>query len=231
MSSEQNRHLSSISIHTKKMWDKLCDLVDALAETSSVDPEVVCLSNDGGATIVKGIVEFDTSTIPSTKVIYLFDGSVATGYEVVPCNAKTFDTEFREVCVDGKTWLQVLVFDKSVSLVAPVQIGWLDETNTVVAAPNPSLINNENCKVCLPTISDAFADDLSTLLPGTSFTITKPDCCKIQVVTNVGTITLREKETYYSTTDFKCPITITGIIIVSGTCSLADIHIISNFNG
>lgn len=119
--------------------------------TPSIDPEIVCLSNDGGVTIIKGVVEFDTSTIPTTKTIYLFDGSLATGYEVIPCNSKTFDTEFREICVDGNKWLQILVFDKSVSLVAPVQIGWVDETSTVVPAPNPTLIDNINCNECIST--------------------------------------------------------------------------------
>ena len=117
----------------------------------NIDPEVVCLSNDGGVTTVKGVVEFDTSTVPATKTIYLFDGTVATGYLVVPCNSKTFDTEFREICVDGNKWLQILVFDKSVSLVAPVQIGWVDETSTVVPAPNPTLIDNINCNECIST--------------------------------------------------------------------------------
>lgn len=119
--------------------------------SSGVDPEVVCLSNDGGVTIVKGVVEFDTNTTPATKTIYLFDGSVATGYTVVPCNAKTFDTEFREVCVDGQKWLQILVFDKSVSMVAPVQVGWMDNTSAVVPAPDPTLINNINCNECIST--------------------------------------------------------------------------------
>ena len=110
----------------KIISDKLCDLLEILgnpSSTTTIDPEVVCLSNDGGVTIIKGIVEFDTSTVPTTKIIYLFDGNLATGYEVVPCSTKTFDTEFREVCVDGQKWLQVLVFDKSVSMVAPVQVG------------------------------------------------------------------------------------------------------------
>lgn len=269
--SEQNRHLANIATHTKNMWVKLCELVDAFVPTPftvtstdcdgapvtaeatstvqtvphpdfvqkvqictpSIDPEVVCLSNDGGVTIIKGVVEFDISTVPATKTIYLFDGSLATGYEVVPCDKPMqYDYEKEVICVDGLNYTKWYVWDKfGDTLPNLVTILWLDENDAVVAAPDPILINNANCKVCLPTISDAFADDLSTLLPGTSFTITKPECCRIQVITSAGTITLKEKETYYSTTDFKCPITITGITIVSGTCSLADIHIISNFNG
>ena len=201
-------------------------------EIPKIDPEVVCLSNDGGVTIVKGWEVFDVSTNPPTSKLYI-GGVEVTGYTVVPCDKPMqYDYEKEVVCVNGLNYTKWYVWDKfGDTLPNLVTILWLDENDAVVAAPDPILINNANCKVCLPTISDAFANDLSTLLPGTSITITKPDCCRIQVITSAGTITLREKETYYSTTDFKCPITITGITIVSGTCSLSDIHIISNFNG
>jgi hypothetical protein len=138
----------------REIWGKLCTVVDLLQNPTtitSIDPEVVCLSNDGGVTIVKGVVEFDTSTVPTTKIIYLFDGSLATGYTVVSCNAKTFDTEFRQVCVDGQNWTQIFVFDKSVSMVAPIQIGWLDQNDAVAAAPSTALINNINCNECIST--------------------------------------------------------------------------------
>lgn len=249
MSTETNRHLSGIKEYTRLINDKLCSTpnpqpVEVTNDCTKpipvffcdtqikIDPEVVCLSNDSGATVVTGWEVFDVSTNPPTSKFYI-GGVEVTGYSVVPCDKPMqYDYESVSVCVNGLNYTKWYVWDKtgdgSPNLVTVL---WLDETDTVVAAPDPLLINNTNCKVCLPTISDAFADDLSTLLPGTSFTITKPDCCKIQVVTSVGTITLREKETYYSTTDFKCPITVTGITIVSGTCSLADIHIISNFNG
>ena len=138
----------------RKIWEKLCTITDLLQNpttTPSIDPEVVCLSNDGGTTVVKGIVEFDTNTTPATKTIYLFDGSLATGYTVVSCTTKTFDTEFRQVCVDGQNWTQIFVFDKSVSMVAPIQIGWLDQNDAVAAAPSTALINNINCNECIST--------------------------------------------------------------------------------
>ena len=219
----------------KIISDKLCDLLEILgnpSSTTTIDPEIVCISNDGGVTTTIGIAVFDTSVNPPITTLYL-NGVEAVGYTMIPCNqAMKYDYEKEDVCVDGQSYKKIYVLDKTGDG-TPNLIGilWLDETDAVVAAPDPTLINNANCKVCLPTISDAFADDLSTLLPGTSFVITKPDCCKVLVATSAGSFTLREKETQYSTTDFKCPITITGITIVSGTCSLADIHIISNFNG
>lgn len=116
---------------------------------SKLDPEIVCLTNDGGATVVKGVVEFDVNVIPATKTIYLFDGSLATGYTVVPCQSKTFDTEFRDVCVDGETWTQILVFDKSVSLTTPIQTGWLNALGVITPTPDVALINNLNCLGCV----------------------------------------------------------------------------------
>jgi len=244
MSTETNRHLSGIKEYARSINEKLCNTpnpqqVEVTNDCTKpipvffcdpqvkIDPEVVCLSNDGGATIVKGWEVFDVSTNPPTSTLYI-GGVEVTGYSVVPCDKPMqYDYEKEKVCVDGKTWTKWYVWDKTGDGIPNlVTVLWLDETDAIIAAPDSTLINNANCKVCLPTISDAFADDLSTLLPGTSITITKPNCCKIQVVTTVGSFTLREKETYYSTTDFKCPITVTGITIVSGTCRLADIHII-----
>jgi hypothetical protein len=128
----------------RDIYAKIC-----AAASKKIDPEVVCISNDGGATIIKGVIEFDTTTTPSTKILYLLDGTLATGYVVVPCEGKTFDTEFRDVCVDGQTWTQILVFDKTVSLTSPSQIGWMNASGTNVSAPDPSLINNVNCQGCI----------------------------------------------------------------------------------
>jgi len=198
------------------------------------DVEITCISNDNGLTSTTGVIVYDTSIVPPTETIFLNGIDVSSTYTKVPCapTVVLYDYEKESICVDGNTYTKVFVFDKtgdgSPNLVS---IFWLDETDAVVAAPDPTLINNANCKVCLPTISDAFADDLSTLLPGTSFVITKPDCCKVLVATSAGSFTLREKETYYATTDFKCAVTIDSIVVVSGTCTPDSIHIISNFKG
>ena len=214
--SEQNRHLANISTHTRNMWAKLCELVEAsasipptpftitgedcsgaavIAEATStvqtvphpdfvqkvqlcsagIDPEVVCLSNDGGTTVVQGIAEFDTSTVPSTKTLYLFDGTIATGYSVVSCGkSMQYDYEKITVCVDGFSYTKWYVWDKTGDVTPNlVSILWLDQNDVPVAAPDPLLINNANCtSLCTPTISDAFADDISTLLPATNFIIT-----------------------------------------------------------
>lgn len=147
-------------------------------------------------------------------------------------NNPSLESDAQLICVAGNPPTQLVQWVVKLDGVPNGTVVYTDLSGTQVAAPGAGTFTFGACPtVCLPTISDAFADDLSTLLPGTSFVITKPDCCKILVTTSAGTFTLREKETYYATTDFKCPITVTGITIVSGTCSSADIHIISNFNG
>ena len=219
----------------KIISDKLCDLLEILgnpSSTTTIDPEIVCISNDGGVTTTIGIAVFDTSVNPPITTLYL-NGVEAVGYTMIPCNqAMKYDYEKEDVCVDGQSYKKIYVLDKTGDG-TPNLIGilWLDQNDLPVSTPDPTLINNANCKVCLPTISDAFADDLSTLLPGTSFVITKPDCCKVLVATSAGSFTLREKETYYATTDFKCAVTIDSIVVVSGTCTPDSIHIISNFKG
>lgn len=72
----------------RKIWEKLCTITDLLqnpATTTSIDPEVVCLSNDGGATVVTGWEVFDTATNPPTSTLYI-GGVAVTGYSVVPCS-------------------------------------------------------------------------------------------------------------------------------------------------
>jgi len=217
----------------KSLSCKLDKLIDLTIESDQrFDYELVCLTNDGGITIQHGLIVYDM-TVNSVTATYYIGGVAVTGYSVVPCAKPViYDFEKFDTCVDGKSWTKWYVWDKTGDgLPNLVTVLWLDETDAVVAAPDPTLINNANCKVCLPTISDAFANDLSTLLPGTSFVITKPDCCRVLVTTSAGTFTLREKETYYATTDFKCAVTVDNITIVSGTCTLDSIHIISNFKG
>jgi hypothetical protein len=88
------------------------------------------------------------------------------------------------------------------------------------ACVDPQQINCE--------ISESFADDLATLKPGNNFSITKPSCCVVKVTTNIGSFTLIEGIQHYSTSDFTCVVTIDSVEVVSGSCDLSQIHIISN---
>lgn len=131
----------------REIWGKLCTVVDLLQNpttTPSIDPKVVCLSNDGGATIVQGWEVFDTSVNPPTSKLYI-GGAEVTGYTVVPCNSSIKDREIISVCVDGKTWTKVVTFENDL----PITFLWLDETDTPVAAPDILLVDNANCNKCV----------------------------------------------------------------------------------
>lgn len=77
--------------------------------------------------------------------------------------------------------------------------------------------------VCTPTISSAPGDTLAGLLPGTSISVQKNSCCAIKVSTSAGDFIVSKEVTGYSTGDFKCDVTVTGVEVLSGTCSLSDV--------
>ena len=131
----------------REIWGKLCTITDLLQNpttTPSIDPEVVCLSNDGGTTVVTGWEVFDTSTNPPTSTLYI-GGVAVTGYSVVACGNTIKDREILQVCVDGKTWTKVITFENDL----PITYLWLDETDAPVAAPDTALIDNANCNNCI----------------------------------------------------------------------------------
>jgi hypothetical protein len=211
--------INSLFVRLEKICCKLQDIFLTLSNQNAPnknDWEVVCLSNDGGVTIVTGIAVFDVlNGTPTTK--YYIDNIEVTGYTIVSCETSGKDREILSVCVDGKTWT--------------VTVLWLDETDTVVPTPDPLLINNSNCntvETCLPSISEAYGNDLSTLLPSHNFSIQKPDCCVVKVTTNVGVFSVQKGVGFYNTSDFKCPISITGVEILSGSCTLDKVYIIGN---
>ena len=80
----------------------------------------------------------------------------------------------------------------------------------------------------LPSITEAFANDLSTLSEGHNFSITKPACCKIKVNTSIGSFHILSGVQFYSSSDFQNTVTINSIEVVGSNCSLEDVHIISN---
>ena len=133
----------------KIISDKLCDLLEILgnpSSTTTIDPEIVCISNDGGVTTTIGIAVFDTSVNPPITTLYL-NGVEAVGYTMIPCNqAMKYDYEKEDVCVDGQSYKKIYVLDKTGDG-TPNLIGilWLDQNDLPVSTPDPLLINNINC--------------------------------------------------------------------------------------
>ena len=85
-----------------------------------------------------------------------------------------------------------------------------------------------------PEISDAFGDDLSTLLPSDNFifdasTACSSPPCVYQIVTDAGTFRVRAGSAI-TTKTFSSKVTVQSVSVLSGGCSLADLHIIGNSN-
>jgi hypothetical protein len=198
-----------------------------------VQVQVVCLSNDNGETIVSGTEVFLVDELGNvSSKIYLDGVDVSATYKVVPCGVKVkYDYETSEVCVDGKSWTKIQIFDPSSGTPQYVTTIWMDENEVVQPTPSASLINNANCNIVIlptPSISDALGDDLSTLLDSHSFSISKPECCTILVNTSIGSFRVVKGTVAYSTTQYDAPFKINIISIVSGNCSLSNIHVIGN---
>jgi hypothetical protein len=85
-----------------------------------------------------------------------------------------------------------------------------------------------------PEISDAFGNDLSTLLPSDNFifdasTACSSPPCVYQIVTDAGTFRVRAGSAI-TTKTFSSKVTVQSVSVLSGSCSLADLHIIGNSN-
>ena len=135
--------INSLFVRLEKICCKLQDIFLTLSNQNTPnknDWEVVCLSNDGGVTIVTGIAVFDVlNGTPTTK--YYIDNIEVTGYTIVSCETSGKDREILSVCVDGKTWTKIIVFEDGL----PITFLWLDDTDTPTSSPDPLLINNANC--------------------------------------------------------------------------------------
>ena len=201
-----------------------------ICKTGGVDPEPICLSNDGGVTVVTGWEVFDTSTDPPTSKLYV-GGVEVTGYQVVPCDpGNQYDYENKEVCVDGERWIQVFVWNKKFDGIPNLEtILWIDATGAVVTAPDTALIDNENCSSpCAPEICSATGNDLTDLCAGHTHTIMKPSCCKLKVTTSIGEFIIPKDVQSFSTSDFDCTFQITNVEVIEGSCTLDKVDIISN---
>ena len=131
------------------------------------------------------------------------------------------DTEVVEMCENGNSFLRHFVYQDG-----EFQYKYdtkLDGTTYTVIDEADVHLGACEAPECDSTISSAFADDLTELLPGTSISIQKPDCCMIKVNTNVGSFIVASKVSGYSTSDFKCEVTVTDVEILKGSCTLSDV--------
>lgn len=137
------------------------------------------------------------------------------------CAGTKLESEQELFCDSGVPFLRWYVIEDGMPTGAYVDTDFSGASYTVT---NPAAVTKGECvAACNPTISSAFADDLSTLLPGTSISIQKNNCCSIKVSTSAGDFIVSKDAAGYSTGDFDCEVTVTGVAVLSGTCDLADV--------
>lgn len=110
-------------VYTKKCpWD------------SSIDPEVVCVSNDWGLTVSKAVAVFDTSVNPPTVELYDFNNTLLTGYTVVKCDDAWYDIEKGwDFCLSWQLITRYDIIDAETQLV--VGSYWVDALGVNQATP------------------------------------------------------------------------------------------------
>jgi hypothetical protein len=142
------------------------------------------------------------------------------------CSGSNLESDDDDVCVSGQSLRRHTVKKDG----KPTgEIYFTDSTGALVDVPDGTLIITGRCVndvACEPTISSAFASDLSTLLPGRDISVQKPDCCAIKVNTSAGSFIVTKKMTGYSVGGFCSDVTVTSVEILPGSkCSLDDIVI------
>jgi hypothetical protein len=143
-----------------------------------------------------------------------------------PCSGASLESDDDDVCVEGQSLRRHTVKENG----KPTgEIYFTDATGALVDVPAGTVVLTGRCVndvACEPTISSAFASDLSTLLPGRDISVQKPDCCAIKVNTSAGSFIVTKKMMGYSTGEFCSDVTVTSVEILAGSkCSLDDIVI------
>ena len=103
-------------------------------ETNSIDPEVVCVSNDWGLTSSKAVAVFNTSVNPPTVELYDFNNTLLTGYTVVKCTDAWYDIEKgADFCLAWELITRYDIIDAETQLV--VGSYWVDTFGVNQATP------------------------------------------------------------------------------------------------
>lgn len=186
------------------------------------DKVVLCDKNTGDKVAV--ITKYEEPD-PVTTFWNISKGEVWTGdpSDLVTCPDVDFETDGTDMCDAGTPFIRWYLkkdgeptgdyFDTDLGGQPYVVT---DEAGVTRGECVPAVI-------CEPGITSAFANALGTLQPGHSVSIQKTNCCAIKVTTSAGSFIVSKDVTGYSTGNFDCTVTVTGVEVLSGTCALADI--------
>lgn len=217
-----------------------CNLIQVVPHPDAVQKVVLCNPADiekeifcDPATGNKVAIVTDFSAGASAPVTTYWDlilGAAWTGdpKTLEQCPDTDLESDPRPVCVDGTTSLTQWVVKSDGEPTGTVY--YTDAAGAIVPTPTGTITLGE-CVTCVPTISSVFANDLTGLLPGTTISVQKPSCCAIRVSTSAGDFIVSAAANGYSTSEFDCPVTVTGVSVISGSCALADIVITTQDRG
>jgi hypothetical protein len=166
-----SKTLTEIASRLRRMHETMCAAA-ATPPAPTIDPEVVCASNDGGITTIQAFVVFDTSTPVPTTSLYDFSGTLLVGYTIIPCQSEVdYDYETQPICVTNLNWTRILVFDPTNTTPTLVGVIWLDENNNVVAAPPVFTVGacNTSLNVYQRCLCDDVNGDGSLIVPFVQF--------------------------------------------------------------
>jgi hypothetical protein len=199
---------------------QLCD------NAKDIEHWILCdkVSGDKVAVIV------DYSTIPPVTSYWdIITNSAWTGdpkADLEQCSGTDLESDKITMCDNGTTFYRWIVKSNG------EPTGDYFDTNLTGAPYTPTgTVTEGTCKICEPTISSATADSVGTLLAGNSISVQKNNCCSIKVKTSAGDFIISKDVTGYSTSNFSCAVTVSSVEILSGTCSLSNIIVTTQFNG
>lgn len=127
--------------------------VEWACETNSIDPEVVCVSNDWGLTYIKAIAVFDISVNPPAVQLYDFNNTLLTWYTVVECNDAWYDIEKGwDFCLAWELISRYDIINSSTQLIEWSY--WVDVLWVPQASPDPLMLWPRPCSEdCVPLLS------------------------------------------------------------------------------
>jgi hypothetical protein len=177
------------------------------------------------------LFQWDVSVVPPEllSATNLNTGAPFTGdaKELVSCGGGA-DVEQEVFCDNGTPFIRWFVMDSQGKPTGTYfDTDYKGVAYTPVESPLP-IVRGDCVAATIETISSATGDDLSALLPGKSFSFTKPECCVVEVDTSIGSFILGKGVQVYSTRLYESPFTVNSVTVISGACTPASVNVIQN---